>query len=124
MKRGDLIVVEIGHDHRLCGVAVFHPLHMGRVNAHPRQSLQVVLPVAPHGGQWHRLGTELAQTIRNVAGTTAEFATQAGHKKGHIENVQLAGQYLLCEAPFIGHDGVERERAANKNGHEGFQIQG
>ncbi|MCY1371445.1 hypothetical protein D9M69_585870 [compost metagenome] len=117
VERGDLVVVTVGHDHGLCGVAVGRRGDMPGVHPQRPQPRQVLLPIATQHGQWHGLGPQLTQAVGDVARAPPVLATQARHQERHIEDVQLAGQDLLGEATLEGHDGVERQGTTNEDGH-------
>ena len=87
VKGGDLVVVPVGHDHGLGGVAVRHlPNAMGR-NAQVLQALHILHTVLAHGGHGHGLTAQQVQAVRNIACAATKIAAQRGHQKRHIQNV-------------------------------------
>ena len=87
VKGGDLVVVPVGHDHGLGGVAVRHlPNAMGR-NAQVLQALHILHTVLAHGGHGHGLTAQQVQAVSNIACAATKIAAQRGHQEGHIQNV-------------------------------------
>ena len=124
VEGGDLVVILIGHDHGLRGVAIGQLADELRADPHLLEPLGVACAVAAHRGhgQWHT--AELMQAIGDIASAAAEFATQLRHQKRHIEDVQLLGQDLLGKAARKTHDGVEGKRSANqcRHGQNGVEV--
>ena len=95
VKRRDLVVVPIGHDHRLGGVGVAHLTHATGADTQTGQALQVLGAIAAQHGHGKRRPPQQLQAVGDVARTPAKIAAQCGDQKGDIQNMQLIGQYLL-----------------------------
>ena len=117
VKGGDLVVVAVGHDHRLRGIGVGHGAHPTGVNAQALQALDVGATVVAQSRHRVSLATELVQAVSDVARAAAIVTAQSRHQKRHIQNVQLVGQDLLGKAPFKIHDGVKSQGSTNQRSH-------
>ena len=117
VKGGDLVVVAIGHDHRLRGIGVGHGAHPTGVNAQALQALNVSAAVVAQSGHRVGLATELVQAIGDIARAPTKVTPQSRHQKRHIQNVQLVRQDLLGKAPFKIHDGVKSQGSTNQRSH-------
>ena len=117
VKGGDLVVVAVGHDHRLRGIGVGHGAHPTGVNAQALQALDVGAAVVAQSRHRVSLATELVQAVSDVARAAAKVTAQSRHQKRHIQNVQLVGQDLLGKAPFKIHDGVKSQGSTNQRSH-------
>lgn len=83
----DLVVVLVGHDHGLRGVAVVQLLHKARINVQRLQACQIGCAVLAHGRHGQRLAAQQLEAVGDIASTTTKIAAQRRHKKGHIQNV-------------------------------------
>jgi hypothetical protein len=117
MERGDLVVVGVGDDDRLRRVGVVDGAYVIGGRAPTANALQVVGAVGTDGRHHDRIAPELAQAVRNVAGTAAEFAAQGRHEERDVQDVQLLGQDLLRELARERGDGVERQGTADQRRH-------
>ena len=119
MKRSDLVVVEIGDDESLRRVRAGNDAHAVRSHVLCRQPLQVAAPVVSHGGHHHGLAAEALEVVRDVPRAATPFAPHLADLKRDREHVRLAGQDVPGEAVGKHHDGVERERPADKRARGG-----
>jgi hypothetical protein len=55
--------------------------------------------------------------VGDIASAATEVATQRGHKKRYIQDMQLVRQDLLRKASLEVHDGVKREGPTNHSSH-------
>ena len=81
MKRGDLIVVEIGGDERLRGIAVVDEFDVRAVDAAAIHPVAVRPEVVAHRAHRQRLAAQQVEVVGDVARAAAEFAAQIGHQK-------------------------------------------
>ena len=119
MKRGDLIVVEVGDDERLRGVGPGNHADAIGSNVLRRQPLHVADAVVSHRSHHDRLAAQTLEVVRDVAGAATPFAPHLADLKGDREDVRLAGQDVPGETIGKHHDGVERERSADKRARGG-----
>ena len=117
VEGGDLVVVAVGHDHRLGGVGVGHGAHPTGVDAQALQALDIGPAIVAQSSHRVSLAAQLMQAVGDVACTTAKVAAQSRHQKRHIQDVQLVGQDLLGKAPFKIHDGVKSQGSTNQRSH-------
>ena len=117
MERRDLVVVTVGHDHRLRGVSALDLTHEFGRDTQGVQALQIISRISTQSGHRQRRATQHFQAVGDVAGATAKVAAQSRHQKRHVQDVQLVRQDLLSKSAFKIHDGVKRERAANQRCH-------
>jgi hypothetical protein len=108
VERGDLVVVGVGDDDRLRGVAVLDRQDEFRIRAPAAKPRDVVRAVGADRGHHERFAAQVAQGVGDVAGTAAELAPQRRHEERDVQDVQLVGQDLLREAAGDDGDGVER----------------
>jgi len=123
MKRGDLVVVQIGGDERLRGELARDALHVARVNAQALQPVQIGLAILAHGGHHQRFAAQLLQVVGDVASGAAEFPAHLGGEEAHVEDVQLVGQQVVPEAVGKHHDGVVGNRSGDQRLHFGGMAQ-
>ena len=119
MEGGDLVVVAVGHDHRLRGVACPSTARTNSVlDAQRAQALAgSSAPSLPTAAIGSGSPPSSLQAVGDVAGAAAELAPQRRHQERHVQDVQLVRQDLLGEAAREGHDGVEGERSADHGCH-------
>ncbi len=114
---GDLVVVQVGGDKRLCGVAPRHVAHMVGAQAESLQALAVRAEVVTDGGHDASVSAQAMEVVGDVAGGATVLPTHLRYQKRHVEHVQLVGKDVFTEAVRENHDGVEGERTTNQNGH-------
>ncbi len=114
VEGGDLVVVEVGGDERLRGVAAADMPHVAAVDAERVEPRHVRLRIVAHGGHRQRRAAQQLQVVGDVAGAAAELAPQFGHQEGHVQDVHLVGQDVVLEAPVEHHDRVVGDRAADQ----------
>ena len=119
MKRGDLIVVEVGGDERLRGELSGYALQMLGADAQAAQALEVGPDVLADRRHDERILAEELQVVRDVARGAAIFAAHLRRKKADVEDVQLIGQQVVTEAVGKHHDGVVGDRTGDQCFHEG-----
>jgi hypothetical protein len=90
---------------------------MPSARAERLEPLEVALTVVADGSQHERIAAERAQRVGDVAGAAAPLAPHRRHQERHVQDVHLVGQDGFREAPRIGGDGVEGERAADQGRH-------
>ncbi len=117
MKSGDLVVVEIGRDERLCRESAGYLAHEIELDAEPFEPLEIQQGIVSHRGHDQRVGTQELQVVGDVAGATAELAPQLGNEERHVQYVDLLGQDVLPETALEHHDVVVRDRAADQDAH-------
>ena len=76
MKPVDLVVVDVGDDHRLGGVGIVDHAHELAADAQLGQPLQVDAAVLADGGHRQRRAAEQLEAVGDVAGAAAKIATQ------------------------------------------------
>ncbi len=114
MERGDLVVVQVGGDVGLGGVAVRHHLEelaRDAVLVHPGF---IGAEVMADGGHGQGIAAQQAEVVSDIAGGAAEFAAQLGHQEGHIQDVHLVRQDFVLELAGEHHDGVECHGTADQ----------
>jgi len=117
VERRDLVVVPIGHDHRLGGVYILHAADKAGVDAELLQSRQVFAAISAQHGHGQRVASQQLEAVCDIASASSKVAAQCGNEKRHIQDMQLLGQYLLCKTPIERHDGVEGQGTANQRSH-------
>ena len=113
----DLVVVTVGHDHRLGGIGVLRQPDMAGADAQVLQALQVVAAIVAQHGHGQGLTAQQLEAVGDVARASTKIAAQLRHQERDVQDVQLVGQDLLGKAPLEGHDGVERQGSANQRCH-------
>ncbi len=117
VEGGDLVVLQIGGDHRLRGEGIGQHADMLRADAERAQVVQIRAGILADRRHHHRLAAEQLQAVGDIAGAAAEFAAHAGDQEGHIEHVDLVRQDVFAEPALERHDGVVGDGAADQAGH-------
>ncbi len=115
VERRDLVVVEIGRDHRLRRISLGQHANVIAAQAELLEPVEIRLRVErayrPHDA---RIAAEQVQRVRDVARAAAEFAAHRRHQEAQVDEVHLVGQDVLAEPPLESHDGIVGDRAANQ----------
>ena len=114
VKRGDLIVVQIGDDEGLRRKRARDLAHALARDAEGCKPFGVGSAIVADGRHHHRLASQHLEVIGNVAGAAAPFAAHFTNLERHREHVRLFGKDVPREPIREHHDGVERERAADQ----------
>ena len=117
VEGGDLVVGLIGDDDGLRGVVVVDAAHAAQVQPQALQPRPVILPVRSQGGHDDRLTAQGFVGVGDVARTPTVLAPQGGHQEGHVQDVHLFRQDLLCKAPLEVGDGVKGQGSADQGRH-------
>ncbi len=114
---GDLVVLEIGGDHRLRGIRVRQHAHVFLRQAEAVEPVDIELRVDGADRRHDaRVAAQQVQRITDVAGAAAEFTAHRRHEKADVQDMHLLGQDVFPKAAFEGHDVVVGERTANERG--------
>ncbi len=117
MKRGDLVVIQIGRDEGLRRERVRDLAHMRSRQAQFLQPIGIRLPVVAHARHDQRIPAEHLQRVGDIARTAAEFAAHVGHQEGDVQDVNLLGQNVVLETIAKHHDGVVGNGTADQRAH-------
>ena len=117
MECGDLVVVEVGRDVGLCGIAVLQDLDQVLADPAVAQPLGVGGKVLANRCHDQRVCPQLLEVVGNVAGTTAIFPAQFGYQEGDVEDVHLLRQDVVLELVWKHHNGVVGHGAADQCCH-------
>jgi hypothetical protein len=109
VEGGDLVVVGVGDDDGLGGVAVGLGADELGADAPGFEAGQVVLAIGANGGHDQGLAAEVVQGVGDVACAAAKLAAQGGYEEGDVEDVELLRQDLLRKFAGESGDGVEGE---------------
>src|SRR3989338_4058117 len=123
VERGDLVVIQIGGDERLPGVAAGDMADVRLRNAELLQAQRISGKVVADRRHDQRVAAEQLEVIRDVARAAAELAAHLRHQKRHIQDVNLLGQNVLLELIRKYHDGVVGHRTANQCVHRKTSCQ-
>ncbi len=74
VKRGDLIVIDVGRDKRLRGKAAVDLAHEAPTDLQLIETIEIGLRVVADGGHRPRLPVEQLDVVGNIAGAPAEFS--------------------------------------------------
>jgi hypothetical protein len=116
MERGDLVVVEIGGDVGLRGVAVGHAGDVAPVDAAAIEPVCVGSKVLTDGRHRQRPATQQVQAVGDVAGAATELPAHLGHVERDVQDVHLVRENVVLEPVLEDHDGVVGNRAADQRG--------
>ena len=117
MKGRDLVLVLIGHDGALGGVAIFAHHNVSGIDFHLAQTLKVMPAVLAHGGQRQGIATELLDRIGDVARTAAVVTAHVRREEGNAQLFDLLRQDVVGKPAIECQDVVESHRTGNENGH-------
>ncbi len=106
MEGGDLVVIQIGGDKGLPGVAVGDGLDVAARQTQAIQTGRIRGKIFAHGGHNQRFAAQQLQVIGNIAGATAELTAHFWHQKGYVQDVNLFRQDVIFELILKHHNGV------------------
>ncbi|MCY1234028.1 hypothetical protein D9M72_465960 [compost metagenome] len=117
VEGGDLVVVQVGGDHRLRGEGLRQDADVAGGDLQLAQVVQVGFGIGADGGHHHGIAAKHLQRVGDVAGAAAELAAHAGHQERDVQHVDLVRQDVFTEASVERHDGVVGDGAADQAGH-------
>ncbi|VDG31421.1 hypothetical protein MUDAN_DOGOELCO_03411 [Lactiplantibacillus mudanjiangensis] len=123
VERGDLVVVEVGRDHRLRGERVRNLRDMRCRDTELVQVVHIRARILADRAHDDGLAAEHLQREGDVACAATELPAHGRHQEGNVQDVDLVGQDVFAEVSVERHDGVVGNRAADHAGHiEALQI--
>jgi len=118
VKRGDLVVVEVGGDERLGGERLGYLAHVVEVDVEALEALEVEQRIVSNCAHDQGVGAQAFQVVGDIPGAAAELASELGNEKGHVEDVDLLGKDVLAEVAGEHHDVVVGNRTADQDAHD------
>jgi hypothetical protein len=117
VERGDLVVVAIGHDQGLRGIAVTDFANKLGADSQAVQASLVIRAIVTQGR--HRQGrpSQRLEAVGDVARATAKVPPQTRHQERHVQDMQLVRQDLFGKPALEGHDGVKSQGSTNQGSH-------
>ena len=85
----------------------------GATSGECAQALEVVMAIAPDGGQHQGISAQFSEAVGDVGCAAAKLAFEPRREKRHIEHVNLIGKDVVLEMPVEHHDGVVGHRTAD-----------
>jgi hypothetical protein len=120
VEAGQLVVLQVGDDEALRGVAVLGRHQAAGVDAPALVVLQVGPEVVADHADRHRIAAHQLVVVGDVAGATAIFASHARRQEGQVDLVDLVRKDVVGELTFEHHDGV----VGHRSGDGGAQAHG
>ena len=117
VERGDLVVVQVGGDERLPGIAAGDMADVRLRQTEFFQAQRIGGKVVADRRHNQRMAAEQFQVIGDVARTAAKLAAHLRHHERHIQDMDLFRQNVLLELIRKHHDGVVGHGTANQCVH-------
>src|SRR5262249_47809441 len=118
VKSRDLVVVQVCGDERLGSKRFGDLAHAVQPDTEALEPLEIKQRIVAYRPHHQRILAEELQVVGDVAGATAELASQLGNEEGNVQDVDLLRQNVFPEVSGKHHDVVVGDRTADQSAHE------
>ena len=117
VKSRNLVVVQVGGDHRLGSVGILHHAHVAAVDPVTVEPLLVGAEILADRAHRHAIAAEQFEAVGNVARTATELAAHVRRDEAHVQHVNVLRQDVRLEVIREHQDRVVRKRATDQCRH-------